>query len=113
MHAQFPLAWRQGNVPKMGVMQIVQKFSSFPFLLSALGYSHHLLKCIILTVYHSLLFCVFMAEIFTCELDVVPGTEDNEKNNKMRMSCNSVLNTGTLSVKNATKCLRTSHYGPP
>lgn len=40
----------------------------------------------------------------------MPGTEDNEKNNKMRMSCNSVLNTGTLSVKNATKCLRTSHY---
>ena len=68
----------------MGVMQIVQKFSSFPFLLSALGYSHHLLKCIILTVYHSLLFCVFMAEIFTCELDVVPDSEDNETNHSMK-----------------------------
>ena len=64
-------------------MQIVQKFSSFPFLLLALGYSHHLLKCIILTVYYSLLFCVFMAEIFTCELDVVPDTEfeDDNRNN--------------------------------
>ena len=93
--------------------RLCRSFPSFPFLLSALGYSHHLLKCIILTVYYSLLFCVFMAEIFTCELDVVPDTEDNEKNNKMRMSCNSVLNAGTLSVKSATKCLRTSHYGPP
>ena len=56
-------------------MQIVHKFSSFPFVLSVLGYSQHLLKCILLTVHYILLFCVFTAEIFTWELDVVPDTE--------------------------------------
>ena len=39
-------------------MQIVQNFSRFSCVLSALGYGHHLLKCILLIVHYILLFCV-------------------------------------------------------
>ena len=38
------------------------------------------LKCILLTVYYILLFSVFMAVFFTCELDVVPDTEFGDYN---------------------------------
>ena len=62
-------------------MQIGQNFSMFSCVLSALGYGHHLLKCILLIVHYILLFCVFMAVFFTCELDVAPDTEDHNRNN--------------------------------
>ena len=64
-------------------MQIVQKFSRLPCVLSALGYSHHLLKC--LTVYYILLFCLFMAVFFTGEVDVVPDTEFEDHNCKLSL----------------------------
>ena len=64
-------------------MQSVQKFSRFSCVLSALSYSHHLLKCIPLTVYYILLFCLFTAVFLTCELDVVPETEFEDHNHKL------------------------------
>ena len=69
-----------------------------------------------LAVYYILLFRVFMAVFFT--LGVVPDHKpsevaDDTKKFKMRKSCNSVLNAGALSIKNATKCFCTSLYGPP
>ena len=77
--------WRQRNVQKRSVTQIVQKFSSFPCVLLVLGYSNHLLKCILLTVYYILLFCVIMAVFFTSELDVVPDTEFEDHNRKLSL----------------------------
>ena len=38
----------------MIVMQIVPKFSRFSCVLSALGYSHHVLKCI-----HFVILCIY------------------------------------------------------
>ena len=60
----------------MIVMQIVPKFSRFSCVLSALGYSHHVLKCILLTVDYILLLCVFMAVFFT--LGIVPDHKPSE-----------------------------------
>ena len=63
-------------------MKSVQKFSRIPCVLSALSCSHHVLKCIPLTVYYILLFCVFMAVFWTCVLDAVPDTEFEDHNHK-------------------------------
>ena len=43
------------------------------------------LKCILLTVYYILLFCVFMAVFFIWELDVVPDTEFGDHNRKLSL----------------------------
>ena len=104
-------------------MQIMQTFTSFPCVLSTLGFSHYLLKCIHLTVYHILLFLCIYGCIFH-QLDVVPDTKFKDyidrklslqklpritNNCKVRKSCNAVLNTGTLTMKNAAKCSCSSH----
>ena len=66
-------------------MQIVRKFSSFPCVLSALGYSHHLPKCVLFAIYYILLFCVYTAVFFTFELDVVPYNELEDHNRKLSL----------------------------
>ena len=43
------------------------------------------LKCILLTVYFILLFCVFMAVFFICELDVVSDTEFGDHNRRLSL----------------------------
>ena len=43
------------------------------------------LKCILLTVYYILLFCVFMAVFFICELDVAPDPEFEDHNRKLSL----------------------------
>ena len=43
------------------------------------------LKCILLTVYYILLFCVFMVVFFICELDVVSDTEFGDHNRKLSL----------------------------
>ena len=53
------------------------------FYQPSVTHNTEVLKCILLTVYYILLFCVFMAVFFICELDVVSDTEFGDHNRKL------------------------------
>ena len=69
-------------------------------VLSALGYSQHLVKC--WPLFH-LLYFVYLQLYFS---EVIK--DDKKKKDKMRIWCNFVLITGALSMKNTPKYLLTS-----